>query len=49
MPANTAMPMFLTSYETEMHYGNKAESKLLCVRLATLLRNKYASILRVMT
>ena len=26
-----------------------AESELLCVRVATLLRNKYASVLRVMS
>ena len=28
-------------------YGNMAESELLCVWVATLLRNKYASIIRV--
>ena len=37
MAANTAMPMFLTSCETEV-YGNMAESELLCVRVSTLLR-----------
>ena len=31
MPADTAMPMFLTSWETEMHIWNMAESELLCV------------------
>ena len=35
MPANTAVPMFLTSCETEMHIGNMDESELLCVRVAT--------------
>ena len=49
MPANTAIPMFLTSCETEMHIWNIAESELLCVRVATLLINKYANILRVMS
>ena len=29
MPANTAVPMFLTSCETECTYGNLAESELL--------------------
>ena len=47
-PSNAAMPMFLTSYETECIFGNMAESESLCVRVATLLRNKYASTLRVM-
>ena len=35
------MLMFLTNCETE----NMAESELLCVRVATLPRSKYASIL----
>ena len=35
MPANTAVPMFLTSCETEMHIGNMDESELICVRVAT--------------
>ena len=30
-------------------YGNVAESKLLCVGVATLLRKKYASVLRVLS
>ena len=49
MPTNTAMPMFLTSCETEISIWkyDMAESELLCVRVATLLRNKYASIQRV--
>ena len=33
----------------ECTYENMAESELLCVRVATLLRNKYASILKVMS
>ena len=37
MPANTAMPMFLVSFETECTYGNMAESEILCVRKATVL------------
>ena len=49
MPANNDMPMFLTRCEQKCTYGNMAESELLCVRVATLLRNKYASILRVMS
>ena len=28
----------------ERIYGNMAESELLCVRVASLLRNKYASL-----
>ena len=43
MPANTTMPMFLTSCETECTYENMAESELLCVGVATLLRNEYKS------
>ena len=54
MPANAAMPvnpmpMLRTSCETEMHISNMVVSELLCVRIATLFRNKYASILRVMS
>ena len=43
MPANTAMPMFVRQKYT---CGNMAESKLYC---ATLLRNKYAIILRIIS
>ena len=46
VPGNTVKPMFQTSCETEIHM---AESELLCVKVATLLTNKYASILRVMS
>ena len=51
IPANAAaMPIFLTGCETEMHMWKcMTESELLCVRVATLLRNKYASMLRVMS
>ena len=41
MPANTALPMFLTIVRQKYTYGNMAESELLCVIGATLLRNKY--------
>ena len=36
---NNAMQMFVTSCDKEMH-GNIAESKLICVRVDTLLRSK---------
>ena len=36
-PASTAMPMFLTSCETERTYGNMAESELLRVIVVALL------------
>ena len=39
IPENTAMPM----------YGNMAEIELFCVGVGTLLKRKYASILRVMS
>ena len=42
-----AMPMFLTSCETESTYKNMAERELLSVRVATLLRNKYVRILKI--
>ena len=48
IPANTAMPMFRTVVRQICTYGNMAGSELFCVRVA-LLRNKYASILRVMS
>ena len=43
--ANTAMPMFLTSCETEIHIRKYGRG----VGVATLLKKKYASILRVMS
>ena len=49
MPENIAIPMFLTSCETEIHIRNMTESELLCVRVASLLRNTYTSTLRVMS
>ena len=42
MPANTDMP----DVRLKCTYGNIAAIELLCVRVATLLRNKYSSILR---
>ena len=45
MPANADMP----AMRQKCSYGNIAESELLCLRVATLFRNKYASILRVMS
>ena len=47
--ANAAIPIFLTSCETEMDIWNMVVSELLCVSVATLLRSKYASTLRVMS
>ena len=50
MPGNTAIPLFLNSYATEeIQYGDVADSELFCMRVATLLRNKYASIRKVMS
>ena len=43
MPANTAMPMFLTFMRQKYTYVNMAENELLCVRVVTLLRSKDAS------
>ena len=43
VPANAAMP----AMRQKCTYGNMTESELLCVKVATLLRNKYASALRV--
>ena len=40
LPANTAMPMFLTGCETEMHIWKYGECELLCVRVVNLLRGK---------
>ena len=50
-PENTATPAkaFLMVVRQKCTYGNVAESELPCVRVATLLRSKYASILRVMS
>ena len=45
MPANVAMP----AVRQNCTYGNMAESELICVIEATLLRNKYASILRAIS
>ena len=45
MPANAAIP----AVRQKCTYGNMAESELICVIDATLLRNKYARILRVMS
>ena len=45
LPVNAAKP----AVRQKCTYGNMAESELLCVRVATLLRNKYASILRVIS
>ena len=49
IPANIAVLIVQTCSETECIYGNMVERELLCVRVATLLRNKYASILRVIS
>ena len=40
---NTAMPMLLVVRQ-KWTYGNMADSELLCVEVATLLRNDYARI-----
>ena len=47
--ANTAMPMFLSVVRQKCTYGNMAGNELFCVRVATLLRKKYANIPRVMS
>ena len=50
MPSSKASEyviMFETSLDRCAHNGNIAESELRCVSVATLLRNKYASILRM--
>ena len=38
MPENTSMPIFLTSCGTKSKYGNMTESEMICVRVATLLK-----------
>ena len=40
VPENTAMPMFLTSWRQKCTFGNMVERELLCVKVATLLRNE---------
>ena len=42
-PENTAMSMLLVVRQ-KWTYGNMADSELLCVEVATLLRNEYARI-----
>ena len=50
MPANAAMLGNTAIFVRQKYiYRNTAESELLCVRVATLLGNKYAGILRVMS
>ena len=49
IPENTLMPMLLTNWKKKCTYGNVVESELLRVRVATLLRNICANILRVMS
>ena len=41
--------MFTSNVRQKCTHGNMAECELLCVGVATLLRNKYASILRVIS
>ena len=42
------MPSFGPVVSQKCTYGNMAESELLCVSVATLVRSKNASTLRVM-
>ena len=49
MPADTAMPVLLTSCEREIHIWKYGENELFCVRVANLLKNKYAIILGVIS
>ena len=44
LPVNAAMP----AVRQKCTFGNMAESELLCVRVATSLRNKYAHIRQYM-